>query len=207
MNRVRILYIIGGLFILLTIFGVAVAISRIGKQPVDITVFPEDAVVYINNQPVGGKTIYLQQGVYVFSAKKTGWSTDTQKVKVSNKPTSVILLPNPDSQEANDWLSNPEVQTQRESFGGEQANLRGINMRSANPIVNYLPYSDTSGPFEINYGYVGGDIMRIYLIVDYSTPNGRQKALGWIRSKGYNPTTFTIRFSDFKNPLLQEGGV
>lgn len=194
-------------FVLFVLFSLSVVISRIGKQPISIAVFPSNSSVYINNRQYNPGVVYLGSGSYVISAQKSGWSSPNQKITVTNKPVSVVLLLDPISHTAIDWLKgNKEAQVERESLAGVQASLRGLSVVDTNPIIKLLPYTDISGPFGIDYGYIGDDVTKVYLLISYSSPNGRQKAFEWIRSKGYDPTSFTIRYTNFTNPLVKNGG-
>lgn len=173
-----------------------------GEYKVTISVVPEDATILIDNKEVSIDNIWLTPGEYEFTAEKEGFAPDRVS-RVITQDTTVTLLPAPTSDEAIAWASQAEVQLQIEGLSGQKANERGVHISGQNPIIDQLPYVDIAGPFKIDYGYHGADNTATYLIIHKTTPNGRQAALEWIRKQGYDPTQLDIRFTDFKNPLLE----
>ena len=176
--------------------------SNTGGISVTIAVQPDDATVYIDGKRASVGVNYVKPGEHTFVAKKTGFGDAVEKTTISESRTYVGLLPSPQSTEAKAWANSDEVSGQREEIGGLDAENRGDSYRAANPIIEVLPYIDISGPFSIDYGYVGAGSDKTYGIIDNSTPSGRKKALQWIRDKGYNPAELDIRFSDFINLLV-----
>ncbi len=200
-QRKHIVYIVLVFAALCVVYFVFVTLPRLGKVAVDITTHPEDAIVYINGNESPSGTVYLRPTQYDFSARKKGWETATATVTVSESNKTVALLPDPVSQEAIKEAEDPEVQALRESLAGIAAIARGNTLRNENPIINSLPYTDVSGPFKIDFGFEQEDKSTPYLIVSYSTPNGRQAATSWLKKKGVNLTKTEVIFSDFENPL------
>lgn len=62
-----------------------------------------------------------------------------------------------------------------------------------------LPYADINGPFEMFYMYKkqGNTVVGI----NNSTPDGRKKALAWLRSKNIDPTDVIINNLDIRDQL------
>jgi hypothetical protein len=202
-NQRNKLYVIGaGLVALFIFYQIVVALSRAGETKVRLVVVPNDSTVSVNNKVVKGRTLYLGQGEYTFSAKKDGWNTDTQSVHVGKEAVQVGLIPDPASEQAQQFLKdNPDVQLQREAVGGLRANTKGEELRGNNPIINSLPYTQESPPFTIDYGLSQERKGDVFLIVSDSSPNGREAAVDWIRQQGLDPTNVDITFSGFVNPL------
>jgi len=199
----RFIWIIVALFLLLIVYWTALSITRAGKTKVSIIVIPQDANVTLDNKPVSSGDLYLAPGDYTFSASKNGFKTDTHSVKVGKESLTVGLLPEPESTEAKKWLSdNSELQLQREELGGINANREGDELVEKNPILDALPYKDIYGPFNVDYGASDRQKGGILLDINGSTPPGRAKAIEWIRQQGQDPTDLEIRYSDFKNPLI-----
>lgn len=200
------LYVILVLFICLIVFGIYIAIDRVGKEKVSITVIPTDSQVYLDDKKINSGEIYLTEGTYTFTAKKDGFKSDSQVIKVVKGGVSVGLLPVPDSEEAKKWLeNNPTLQTQREGIAGDMAALRGRYIEDQTPLIKELPYTDINAPFSIDYGASPTRKYGVIIYISNSTPYGRQAALKWIRQQGSNPSDLEVYYNDFTNPITEEG--
>ncbi len=198
------MYVIIALFAAIVVIVLIGFATRLGKTAVTIKTIPADSKITINGKSAGAGMAYLKPGVYHFKAELDGWLPDEQTIKISGKSTAVYLLPTPNSDKATQWINDhPNLTLERESLGSEAADQTGTSIRQQNPIINLLPYTDISGPFQIDYGMDPDHNNRLFLLISYSTPDGRQAALKWIRSQGYDPTNLDIRFKDFHNPLLE----
>lgn len=70
------------------------------------------------------------------------------------------------------------------------------------PLVNILPHTNISAPYTIQY--ITSDKNTPVVSVSNSTPIGRERALDWLRSSGYNPTYLKIIFVDYSNQITGE---
>lgn len=78
----------------------------------------------------------------------------------------------------------------QESDGNESGNFTDIML-----------VQDIPGLYEVHYN---GTVDKItYLSVATKSPVGRQKALTWIRLRGYDLTTTKITFDDYINPFAK----
>lgn len=203
-NNAQLVALVLGVVLILVAYNVVLAITRMGEIKVSINVLPKNAEITVNDKP-SSKTVYLTAGDYVFSASAEGWKTDTQKVNISKKDRVVYLLPDPESDAANKFLKdNPEVQLEREGWGGKLAALQSQKATERNPVLSFLPYTNESPPFTIDYGPSKERPGDIFLIISNSSPNGRQAALDWIRQQGQDPADMEIVFPGFVNPLGPE---
>ncbi|HEX5456199.1 MAG TPA: hypothetical protein VFW77_02425 [Candidatus Saccharimonadales bacterium] len=196
------LFLISLAVVIFVVYNIVLAFTRIGEIKTEINVVPQDAKVTINDKPSSSGSVYLAAGEYTFSAAAEGWETDTQKININKDRHEVYLLPGPTSEEAKNWLkNNPDVQAEREAFGGKKFDAQNQKAAEQNPILQYLPYTSESPPFTINYGPSKERKGDIYLLINDASPNGRQAALDWIRSQGQDPTDMQIIFAGFDNPL------
>lgn len=203
MNR-KLISILISLAVLVAGAWLIVGLSRVGETRVSLDVIPKNAQVKINGVESKTGTHYLKPGTYTFSASLDGWKTDSQEIKIT-KPTTVGLIPSPDSVAATELLQDqPELQLERERIGGQRAGQISQALSANNPIIDILPYTEPSGPFSIDYGLSKTDKTRVFLLISDSSPNGRVNALKWLRQQGQDPTNIEMVFSDFINPL--EGG-
>jgi hypothetical protein len=183
--------------------------TRHGKAKVTLVALPKDSVITIDGQRSQAGDVYLKPGSHTFIAAKDGF-TDAKKILKTQKGEKqvVYLLPIPSSQKALEYLaSNPNIQAQREAVGGQEDTTITKETTAQSPIIKLLPFTDIYGPFSIDYGTSHDRVNGTYLTVSDSSPNGRAKALQWIREQGYDPTSLEIQFSDFDNPLIITGEI
>ncbi len=204
MKNNRFYIFIGILVILaLAIWSGIVFISRQGKIKVTIQAAPKDSLIMIDGKKSKVGDVYVEPGEHMFVASKNGFLEDRKKTTISEGNNYVGLLPTAESKEAVEW-SNKNSQA-REAIGSIIANQRGEMLRNKASIINKLPYMEIAGPFRIDYGISSAsNTAHPYLIIHYTTAESRQKALGWIRKQGHEPTDLDIRFTDFSNPLTSE---
>lgn len=194
-----------GIIAIIFIYFVFIAISRIGETKTTFIVIPENSEIYVNDKRTKGLSIYLSQGKYSVSARSEGYEEDTVEINVVKNAKDVILLPKPVSQEALTFLSNnPEVQSRRESLGGQRADQDGQKLIDKNRLLPKLPYTDILGPFSIDYSLTPSTNDKVALIISDSSPDGRQNALKWIRQQNQDPSEYEIIYQDFVNPLALE---
>lgn len=190
--------------VLVVLYGAVITGQRIGKTAVDIQAVPSNSEITVNGVEYENGKTYLKPGTYDFVAKYPDFSDAKKTVTITDESAEVILLPEPNTEAANEYLaSNPDIQREREALGGREANLKGLEQEKKTPIITLLPYSDLTAPFSIDYGpsdYRKGDVV---IIISNSTPDGRDYALRWIRQQGYDPADMEIVFDDFVNPLTQ----
>lgn len=187
--------------ILCCLYFILIVYPRLGKIPVQVLVYPEDAKIFINGKVSSSGTIYMSADTYTFTAKKTGWIDDEVTATISEDLQSIALLPTPTSEEAHTSADTPGAATRREELAGIAANTRGLSIRKKYPIINKIPHSDLTGPFKIDYGFNQDDRITPYIIVSFATPHGRKEAIKWLKKNGADITATEIIFENFKNPL------
>lgn len=189
-----------GIVLLLLIF-----IPRIGKIPVTIYSLPVDAHITVDDKRSSTGEQYLSPGSYTFKATKKGWSSDTLEIEVSEDNSEVALILEPESDEARSESENTNNTDIREQLSSIRANSRGKTVNAKYPVLAKLPYSDTTGPYKIDYGFLKEDAATPYILISYSTPNGRIEALQWLVEQKVDITETEIIFSDFENPINEIG--
>lgn len=180
-------------------------LPRMGKNEIVINVLPENSEIFIDNKKIESRTVYLKNGWYMIRAKKSGFRDDVLKINIK-KNMIINLLPEPNSKQAYQWVKdNPAIQQKREEMGGEIDSLINSYYINKTPIREILPYYNIQAPFAIDYGVRNNDQYETYIEIHDTSTVGREKALQWIRQKGYNPTDLDIYYSDFINPFFGEG--
>lgn len=109
------------------------------------------------------------------------WSENKDNPNTAGYPTRVLCLSDEKSIIYKDFVCKD---------GSEESSLA---------LEYQLPYADINGPFEIFYMYKqrGNTVVGI----DNSTPDGRKKALTWLRSKNVDPTDIIINHLDMRDQL------
>lgn len=181
-------------------WGAMTYISRIGKIGVTISTVPSDATVFVNNAPTRGGTIWVVPGKYTIRASKEGFATSEKKVDASaaKEQNVVAMALTPQSDTAKQWASQHQDEYKNnEIYGAIEARENGAAFAAAHPITKTLPYTDPY--YQISYLRDGDE--SIILTVSTDSPRYRYYAVKKLRELGYEPTDFTIKFTDFKNPL------
>lgn len=187
-------------------YKIVLQLSRAGETAVNIIVLPDDSNVFINDQASDSGTTYLKPGTYKFTARREGFKDDSREIKIENEPVDVELLPSPNSDAAYQLIENdPDLQAQREVMGGRRAATSGLSREEQTPLIAFLPTTQVTGPFTINYGPSETRKDGVFLEIIDSSPEGRTNALKWIRERDQDPTDLEIRFLDFANPLVRTG--
>jgi hypothetical protein len=108
------------------------------------------------------------------------WSADKDNPGVSGTPIAVNCL-----------SSDDRIYKDFKCIDGSESS--GLSLEYQ------LPFTDISGPFEIEYMHKQETTPVIGIF--HSTPDGRQKALDWLRSKNINPTNIVINYLDINDRL------
>lgn len=175
---------------------------RQGKVAVDILSSPMSATISINDSPSSVGTTYLPTGTYTLKATEEGWESKEITITISEEVSEIALVLTPISTEAKEQAKKESLT--REGLSSIAANVRGFTIRNTYPILNSLPYSDISGPYKLDYGFNQDDKKTPYIIVSFSTPNGRHEAIQWLKENGTDLTRTEIIFEDFTNPTYRE---
>lgn len=197
--KVGLAFAISVLVISVVFFG----ITRIGKDKVEINVFPSNAKVEIATLGTyTAGTAHLPRGEYTYTVKAEGYEPSSGTVRTHtpgyNNIRSVLLSTKEDvtysREERNQILAI-------EGMVGRDTQLWTENYRTQHPIINKLPVKD----MYYSIGYLvdpDGSNFRITIHTQYASY--RNRALKHLRELGEDPTTTTIVFNDFKNPLTGE---
>lgn len=185
---------------LIIVWAIADHISHIGKIPVVISAVPGDAKIMIGDKRYSEGTQWIVPGDYKMAASKDGFADIKRNVTVTDQKKQNVLAVSlvPKSDEAKRWAAehNDEYKD-NEQFGAIEAAMNGDYFSKLHPITTKLPYTD---PY-YKIGYVRHDDRTISLTIDTPSPRYRFYAIEKIRNLGFEPTDFTITFTDFKNPL------
>lgn len=190
----RIAYIALGTFTILVVL-LAYLLFRPGS--ILISSFPSDATITVNGKPYSeGKQISLSAGNKTIVLQRTGFfeKTITAKVK-AGETTHLNVTMNVDPQFlANGGQLNLDAADTARGEGllGNEIESKGQIITKDNPIIQLLPYIGSN--FRVDYGVSqknpDSDAQALYITAP--TAAGRQAALDWIRSQGYDPAKLEI---------------
>jgi hypothetical protein len=201
-NTYRRQIIIGFVVLIIAIIGFSMVtyISRIGKVGTTFSIVPTNARITIDGAAGSQGTTWLQPGDYTVNVTHPGFTSREKRITVTadKKQNVVAISLTPESDEAKKWAEqNDDQYKKNEEFGAIEARQTGEFMRAKYPIIKSIPYEDPY--FKIAYKIENND--SITLTIDTQSPRYRYFAVQKIRELGYDPTDYTIEFSDFRNPL------
>jgi hypothetical protein len=186
-------------------YGLFIAISRSGKEPVEVHLVPDNAVLTANGEQIGQGTAYLKPGDYTIEAKRDGFREhkDTIHVDSPNKAVIDIAL-TPESEEAKQWASeHQDLYYAYEGRTAERANRKGEDFSKVNPIASKIPFENFL--YTIGYRADPDDPTGDSIIIEIDAmPGYRKAALDKIRELGYDPTDYKINFRNYESPFDHE---
>lgn len=186
-------------------YGIYIAVTRAGKEAVIVYLVPGDATVTANGEAIKPGTIYMAPGNYEIKASKDGFRSWNSKVTVDStgEPTIDIAL-QPESEEAKKWAAdNQELYLKYEGRAGVRANQEGEEFSKKNPIASKLPVSTLL--YDIGYYADTSDPSGDSIIIEIGAmPGYRRAAIERFRGLGYDPTDFTIKFTNYESPFENE---
>ena len=200
-NKQKIMYIFVPTLISILLIGYLIFIFT-RKDTVNLIVIPNFTKVTVDGKSVKPGKLALKPGKYTVEGSFAGYESIKKMITVEeNAPIkNVTIFPNPVSAEALNWANaHPDLMRKREDLAGEEARLEGERFRNLNKILDQLPYRSLI--FNIDYGISEKNKDEIILYVQASNPIDRQYAIAQIKDWGYDPSLYTIVFSDFSNPL------
>jgi len=176
--------------------------SENGTSAVSVFIAPNDATVEVGGQSFkADKTIRLKPGSYTVKISKDGFEADSQKIIVQdNKESSLVSVLLPVSESAKKWYQENKNEVLRiEGKAGELSAQQGQDFISQYPITKWLPIQKAI--YSIGYKQVSENTSDGIIITISASEGYREAALQEIRDKGFDPTDFTIEFTNYRNPF------
>lgn len=177
------------------------SVGRSGKTPVDMVIFPEDAIATLDGEEVKSGTLYLEPGTYSVRAKREGFSDYSKTLVLEETPQTLPIILSPVTREALEFSKKNEEEFEKAYAKGQKAAAeQGKIFNDRNPIAKHLPYKTFF--YSVGYRMDPSDPSGNSIIIEIDASEGyRQSALYRIRQLGYDPTDFTINFRDYENPF------
>ena len=205
----QIVVIVGFGIALLVLLGIVSLASKAGKTLVTFEFAPSLAEASVDKRSVHSGKVYVSKGKHQLVVRLQNFSTTTQTIEVGDQDMNVSVSLNPSNDAGRKLLiSSPQYQLEREAVGGQSK--ESLNTLKTTPLTALLPAVSIRDAYRIEYGDSSTRPGQTVIIITDSSPDGRQNALRWIRSKGFDPTQLEIEYRDFANPftfryITQEG--
>lgn len=183
--------------------------SHRGLAKINVVVLPKDSELRVDGSPAKAGTLYLKPGAHKLSAARQYFDKVEQEVNTNNLNSGekIYLLPKPNSNEAKQWLAeHPDVQRQRESVGGIEANQQQTALSKKYPFLDKLPQENSR--YKIDYSLTQANELEftINLFGVVRSPNDyaqykqqlkqyKNEALQYLQSIGVNPQDYKITYS------------
>jgi hypothetical protein len=169
------------------------------KSKVSITSIPNDLSLTLDGHQIAANgDVELKPGTHTLKAQRQGFQPYSQSITVSNgDPLAVKMYLYANSAEGREWASkHPKDISETEAEAGRRFDEINQRLAAKYPIMASLPYL---GPgFKANYGKSKSDPNNpeaISVIISTYTPDGKQKALEWIKGQGWDPSTLDIVYT------------
>lgn len=173
------------------------------SSTIKILTTPTYSNITINGKPIKDGTSSISPGTYIVSVSYPGFRTQSKRIIINNKHSvfvGVSLIPN--SSKTSSFYSNNQYQEKIAESISSNNNITGSKLIIKNePIIKFLPYIGPSAEYEINYKTNNSNPGNPYIVISSATPIGKQDAMKWIRSKGFDPTYINIIFNN-NSPVL-----
>lgn len=163
-----------------------------------LQVAPSDASIQLPDRPLHVGNIRLKPGAYQVTFSRPGFATVSKAVILrAHQVQHVGAALTSNSPSTADWYStHPLDALLAEQITGRSFDSIGKTLDSTLSLVKLLPYGQRE--FSIDYGSSRQSPQNpnaVALYVTYHTEEGKQAALDWISSQGYDPAKLEIIYT------------
>lgn len=168
---------------------------------VNIEATPLSSSVTIDGHHVSQGVNKVRPGIIVVTVSLTGFGDFSTKVKIAANETKYVgaILQSNTSDTANWYEQHPEDQTMAERIASKQFDATSQKQIKAEPFLKELPFTAAGFEFKIDYGAPPANSDKSTIYIQSDTQTGRDDALIWIRSHGYDPTKMNIVYTTINN--------
>ena len=143
-NQVILILIAVAAFVILAIYGIALAIYRSGKIAAMVKYAPYKATITLNDRRISNNgTVYLEPGKYHLKAEFEHFETYEEDITISETYHDIVGLLTPSDAEGEEYRSKYANQfTFVEGYIGKVLNQQGEALQKQYPIVSHLPITN-----------------------------------------------------------------
>jgi hypothetical protein len=200
----------------LAIAGISFLVTtKLGSQKVSpnsyiqVLADPASSSVTINDRRAATGKNGVNPGTYTVTISKAGFASQSQTVSVSlNQTVLVGIVLTSNSPTTQNWYSSHQKDQQlQDAIGSQVTDYEAQVSSQKNPFINQLPitYGDGQGGFiTISLGVSTTLSNGAAVNINAASPELRQSALTYLRTRGFDPANMEMVFYNEENPL---GGV
>ena len=194
-----IIAVIGITFLVMLGYILFNARSHTATARVNIQVAPAGSKLTINGAAAKAGENTVPVGSATVKASFDGFASQTQTVnlkKGDNTSVLFVLLSNSPST-ANWYTSHPDDAQLGSAIASQQFDNNGAASASNVPLIKQLPYIGPGLQFRVDYGVnpAGNSSTNPAIYIDAPTEAGKQAALDWIKSQGFDLSTMKFVFT------------
>lgn len=162
---------------------------------VTVQVVPNGGVITLNGEAIKEGFHHTAPGKVHIEVSRKGFAPATQDIDVNTGETrfvGIALVPNT-VQTANWYDTHPKDKVEAEGLSSQSYDDISRYNAQKQPFITDLPYVGPADEYRIDYGPdLSGKSTEQVIYITSAAQLGRDDALGWIRSQGYDPTKMTI---------------
>ncbi|HET6293740.1 MAG TPA: PEGA domain-containing protein [Kribbella sp.] len=193
--------LIGGavVTVLLVLLGGSLAFRGGPVSEVTVRSIPEDLTLTLDGHQIAANgTVKVKEGSHTLVAERDGFEGSTQTVEVSGgDPLRVKMYLYANGDAGREWVKeHPDQALEAEGEAGKRFDELGELLAAKYPIIQELPYI---GPgFKVTYGSSQAEpdnSEKIALYIKLLRPEGKAKALEWMKGHGYDPAQYELIYT------------
>jgi hypothetical protein len=156
---------------------------------------PNDLTLKLDGHeiPANGE-VKVKPGEHTIEGSRRGFQTYSTKIYATGDAVSYKMYLYANSAEGREWTKNhPEEQRELEAAAGRRYDEVQARLQAKYPILGQLPY--VGDGFEATYTASKSDPNNseaISVKIEVFGPQGRTKAMQWIKGYGWDPDTLDI---------------
>jgi hypothetical protein len=186
---------VASLVILVAILGLR---KQVLNSTLHIDVVPSGSKISVNGKSSSEGNIQTRPGTYKVVVSHSGFESVTRVVNLRKDHTEYvgIILTSNSPKTANWYETHPEDAKKGEGISSKTFLAIGDAQQQKLPLIKKLPYSERQ--FQISNGnsqLSPDDPTKVAIYITYYTEEGKQEALTWIQSQGYNPAKLEIIYT------------
>lgn len=164
---------------------------------ITVVAVPSKSTVTINGNHGRNGLNRVKPGQYTVFVSMEGFTSVTQKVSVKkgdNKTLDFVLTPN-SAATANWYTTHKEDEQKAEGISSRNNDkITKESVKNA-PLIQLLPFVGGGLEFRVDYGNPpGSQASQPVIYITAPTEQGQQDGVAWIRSIGYDPSDYNIKF-------------
>ena len=165
------------------------------ETTLSVTSIPNDLTLTLDGHeiPANGE-VKIKEGTHTLVGARRGFQSYTETFTSGSDPVSYKMYLYANSAEGREWTkNNPEQEAELEEQASRRYDEIQRRLKIKYPILAQLPYI---GPgFQATYTRSKSDPKNpeaISIVIEVWTPEGKTKALQWIKGYGWDPSTLDI---------------